>query len=154
MEILVHRAWKRPEYCIGNMYIDGEWMCNVLEDTDRGLDDSMQEWMIRNKKIPTKTAIPTGRYEVDMDTISPAFSKYQFYKDVCKGKLPRLKNVKGFDGILIHCGTSHSNSSGCVLVGLNKKKGELTDSKEIFKKIYSTMKSAHDKGEKIYITIE
>lgn len=134
--------------------INGVVVCNTLEDVDRGLDDDMPDWMIKNKKIPNVTAIPTGRYLIDMDTVSPRFSKYPFYMEVCKGKLPRLKNVKGYDGILIHCGVDHSNSSGCILVGLNKQVGKLTDSKETFKKIYKMMKKAHDKGEPIYITIE
>lgn len=154
MEILVHRVWKKDCYTVGRMSIDGILICNTMEDIDRGLDDGMQDWMIRNKKIPNVTAIPTGRYKVDMDTVSPKFSKYPFYMEVCQGKLPRLKNVKGFDGILIHCGVDHSNSSGCILVGMNKQKGKLTDSKETFKTVYALMKEAHDRGETIYITIE
>lgn len=154
MEVLVHRKWKKTSYTIGRLLINGVVVCNTLEDVDRGLDEDMPDWMIRNKKIPNVTAIPTGRYLIDMDTVSPRFSKYPFYMEVCKGKLPRLKNVKGYDGILIHCGVDHSNSSGCILVGLNKEVGKLTDSKETFKKIYKMMKKAHDKGEPIYITIE
>lgn len=154
MEILIYRKWKREDYCVGRMSIDGETICNTMEDTDRGLDDGMQDWQIRNKKIPNVTAIPTGRYKVDMDTVSPKFSKYPFYMEVCQGKLPRLKNVKGFEGILLHCGTDHSNSSGCILLGLNKVRGKLTDTKETFKKVYAMMKEAHNKGETIYITIE
>jgi hypothetical protein len=154
MEILVYRKWKKPDYTVGRMSIDGTLICNTMEDVDRGLDDGMQDWMIRIKKIPNVTAIPTGRYKVDMDTVSPKFSKYPFYMEVCKGKLPRIKNVKGFDGILIHCGVDHSNSSGCILVGMNKQKGKLTDSKETFKTVYALMKEAHDRGETIYITIE
>lgn len=154
MEILVYRKWKKPDYTVGRMSIDGEIICNTMEDTDRGLDDGMQDWQIRNKKIPNVTAIPTGRYKIDMDTISPKFSKYPFYMEVCQGKLPRLKNVKGFEGILLHCGADHSNSSGCILLGLNKVRGKLTDTKETFKKVYAMMKEAHNKGETIYITIE
>ena len=154
MEIVVYRRYKKAEYCIGDMLIDGKWVANVLEDTDRGLDDKMKEWQIRNKKIPTRTDIPTGKYEVDMSTVSPRFSQKQFYKDVCQGKVPRLKNVKGFSGILIHVGNEHSHSDGCLLCGLNKVRGGLTDSKETFKKVYALMKEAHDRGETIYITIE
>lgn len=154
MEILVHRIWKKENYCVGRMSIDGTLICNTMEDIDRGLDQGMPDWMIKNKKIPNVTAIPTGRYVVDMDTVSPKFSKYPFYMEVCQGKLPRIKNVKGFTGILIHCGVDHSNSSGCILVGLNTIKGKLTDSKETFKKVYALMKEAHDNGEVIHITIE
>lgn len=154
MEVLVYRKYKKPDYTVGRMSIDGTFICNTMEDVDRGLDDGMQDWMIRNKKIPNVTAIPTGRYKIDMDTVSPKFSKYPFYMEVCQGKLPRIKNVRGFDGILIHCGVDHSNSSGCILVGMNTQVGKLTNSKETFKKIYALMKEAHDKGETIYITIE
>jgi hypothetical protein len=154
MEVLVYRKYKKPDYCVGRMSIDGTFICNTMEDVDRGLDDGMQDWMIKNKKIPNVTAIPTGRYKIDMDTVSPKFSKYPFYMEVCQGKLPRIKNVRGFDGILIHCGVDHSNSSGCILVGMNTIKGKLTNSKETFKKIYALMKEAHDNGETIYITIE
>lgn len=154
MEVLVYRKYKKPDYTVGRMSIDGTFICNTMEDVDRGLDDGMQDWMIRNKKIPNVTAIPTGRYKIDMDTVSSKFSKYPFYMEVCQGKLPRIKNVRGFDGILIHCGVDHSNSSGCILVGMNTKVGKLTDSKETFKKIYALMKEAHDNGETIYITIE
>lgn len=154
MEILVYRKWKKPDYTVGRLSVDGVFMANTMEDIDRGLDDGMQDWQIRNKKIPNVTAIPTGRYKVDMDTVSQKFSKYPFYMEVCQGKLPRIKNVKGFEGVLLHCGSDHSNSSGCILLGLNKQKGKLTDSKETFKKVYALMKEAHDRGEIIYITIE
>lgn len=154
MEILVYRKWKKPDYTVGRLSVDGVFMANTMEDIDRGLDDGMQDWMIRNKKIPNRTAIPTGRYEVDMSTTSPRFSQKPFYMEVCQGKVPRIKNVKGFDGILLHCGTDETHSSGCLLLGLNKIKGKLTDSKETFKKVYALMKEAHDRGETIYITIE
>lgn len=154
MEIIVYRKWKREDYTVGRMSIDGTLICNTMEDVDRGLDDGMQDWMIRNKKIPNVTAIPTGRYKIDMDTVSPKFSKYPFYMEVCQGKLPRIMNVRGFEGILLHCGVDHSNSSGCILLGLNKVRGKLTDTKETFKKVYALMKEAHDRGEAIYITIE
>ena len=156
MEILVYRKYKKADYTIGNISIDGEWICNSLEDADRGLHDGMEEWMIRNKKIPTKTAVPTGRYEVLMDIVSPKFSKKDFYKEVCGGKLPRLKDVKGFDGILIHVADGPRGADlleGCIGVGRNTIKGGLTDGKETFKKIYSMMKEAHDRGEKIFVNI-
>lgn len=154
MEIIVDRKWKKADYTIGRLIIDDEIICNTLEDADRGLSDDMPEWMIKNKKIPTRTAVPSGRYRVTLDTVSPRFSTYAFYKEVCKGKLPRILDVKGFDGILIHCGSDHSHTDGCILVGLNKIKGGLTDGKETFKKLYAMMKKAHDKGEEIYITID
>ena len=157
MEILVYRKWPKAGYCIGRMYIDGQLICNSLEDTDRGLSDAMDERTIRNRKIYGKTAIPRGRYIIDMEMVSPKFSKKEFYMDVCQGKLPRIKNVKGFQGILLHVADGPKGADlleGCIGIGLNKKVGQLCDGKETFKKVYALMKEAHDRGEIIYITIE
>ena len=153
MEILLNRRYKKENYTIGLLSIDGEWICNTLEDADRGLEDEMELWMIKNKKIPNRTAIPTGRYEIDMSTVSPRFSQKAFYMQVCQGKVPRILNVKGYDGVLIHCGNEHTHTSGCIIVGKNTQVGKVTESQETFKKIYDLMKKAHDKGEKIYLTI-
>lgn len=157
MEVLVYRKWPKAGYCIGRMYIDGQLICNSLEDEDRGLSDAMDERTIRNRKIFGKTAIPRGRYKIDMETVSPKFSKKEFYMDVCQGKLPRIRGVKGFEGILIHVADGPKGADlleGCIGIGLNKVVGQLCDGKETFKKVYALMKEAHDRGETIYITIE
>ena len=69
------RIYNCPTYCIGKLYINGEWQCDVVEDTDRGLDDSMSVAEIRKIKVYSKTAIPTGTYRVTMDVQSPKFSQ-------------------------------------------------------------------------------
>lgn len=139
---------------MSNLYINGKWFCNCLEDADRGLDNSMSEDMIRTLKKPSITAIPRGTYEITLDVVSPKYSKVQFYKDVCNGKVPRLKNVKGFDGILIHAGNTDKDSSGCLLVGQNKVKGQVVNSKETFKQLYKLLQEGKSRGEKIIIKIK
>lgn len=154
MELIIDRKYKKQSYTISNLYIDSKWFCNVLEDADRGLDDSMSEDMIRTLKKPSITAIPRGTYEITLDVVSPKYSKVQFYKDVCNGKVPRLKNVKGFDGILIHAGNTDKDSSGCLLVGQNKVKGQVVNSKETFKQLYNLLQDGKSRGEKIIIKIK
>ena len=153
MELVVDRKWKKQSYTISNLTIDGKWFCNVLEDTDRGLDDSMSITEIRKLKKPSITAIPRGTYEVTLDITSPKFYTKTFYKQVCNGKLRRLLNVKGFEGILIHAGNSSKDSAGCLLVGVNRVKGQVLNSRETFKELYKLLKDKHDKGEKITIKI-
>jgi hypothetical protein len=153
MELTIDRKWKKHSYTISNLYIDGKWFSNALEDADRGLDNSMSEDMIRTLKKPSITAIPRGTYEITLDVVSPKYSKVQFYKDVCNGKVPRLKNVKGFDGILIHAGNTDKDSSGCLLVGQNKVKGQVVNSKETFKQLYKLLQDGKSRGEKITIKI-
>ena len=154
MKLVIDRKYKKQSYTISNLYIDGKWFCNCLEDADRGLDNSMSEDMIRTLKKPSITAIPRGTYEITLDVISSKYSKVQFYKDVCNGKVPRLKNVKGFDGILIHAGNTDKDSSGCLLVGQNKIKGQVVNSKETFKQLYKLLQDGKSRGEKITIKVE
>lgn len=145
MEILVERKWKKPNYTIGIMSIDGKRFCETLEDTDRGLKDSMSMAEIKAIKKPKITAIPTGTYEVTLDVFSSKFGNIPFYKKVCNGKLPRLLNVKGFEGILIHCGNTQLDTSGCLIVGENKVKGKVINSKITFEKLYNILKNSKDK---------
>ena len=148
MEILVERKWKKDNYTIGNLYINGKWFSNTLEDKDRGLKDSMSLTEIKAIKKPKITAIPTGTYEVTLNVVSPKFSKYPFYNSINGGRVPRLLNVKGFDGILIHVmdGPKGANlSEGCIGVGRNLIKGGLLQGKEYYKKLYDILKNSKDK---------
>ena len=153
MEILVERFAKKNSYTVGRLYIDNKLICNTLEDKDRELKSDMSVDEIKHIKVSNETAIPIGRYEVTIDVVSPKFSKYQFYMDTCNGKLPRLLNVPGFDGILIHVGSTAKNTSGCILVGLNTEVGMLTEGKRFFEIIYNRMKEAKSRGESVFITI-
>ena len=148
MEILVERKWKKDNYTIGNLYINGKWFSNTLEDKDRGLKDSMSLTEIKTLNKPRITAIPTGTYEVTLNIVSPKFSKYPFYNSINGGRVPRLLSVKGFEGILIHVmdGPKGANlSEGCIGVGRNLIKGGLLQGKEYYKKLYDILKNSKDK---------
>ena len=153
MEIKVKRLDRKEAYTIGKMYVDGAYVCDTLEDKDRGLTSNMSVAQICGVKIKGETAIPTGRYLVDMKTVSPRFggrAQYQF----CKGRLPRLCNTVGFQGVLIHCGNTVKDTDGCILVGENKAVGQVINSTATFRKLYPILKAADERGEQIWITIE
>lgn len=154
MELIVDRRWKQKTYTIGILYVDGKKFCNTLEDRDRGLKQTDAPTVILSKKIYGETAIPTGTYTVDMNTVSPKYSAVAWYKNLCGGKMPRLQSVPGFSGILIHPGTTALDSYGCLLVGDNLVKGKVLNSRANFSKLYKLMKAANDRGEKITITIK
>ena len=154
MELIVDRKWKKQSYTISNLTIDGKWFCNVLEDADRGLDSSMSIAKIRELKKPSITAIPKGTYEITLDVISPKYCTNSFYKQVCNGKVPRLLNVKGFEGILIHAGNTDKDTAGCLLVGINLERGKVLKSQETFRKLYKMLSEAKLRGEYIQITIK
>lgn len=152
MEITVKRTFKGPNYTIGQLYINNVYECDTLEDPDRGLTDSMTVQEITSKKVYGNTAIPTGTYDIDMNTISPKFKDRSWAK-FCGGKLPRLVNVKGYSGVLIHVGNKPADTLGCILVGDNKVKGQVINSTSTFQQLYLQMLKAHTRGEKITITI-
>lgn len=155
MKITVDRKWKKSTYTIGNLYVDGKLFCNTMEDKDRGLTKSMPLSKIKEVKVADVTAIPTGTYNVRMDTISPKYSLKPWYVKNCHGaKVPRLENVPGYSGVLIHTGNTAKDSSGCILVGKNDVAGMVTNSKNIFLELYKKMYDAHIKGEKITIIIQ
>lgn len=129
MELQVIRHAFKPTYTIGKLYIDGKYFCDTLEDAVR-----------KGPKVMHETAIPAGTYEVILN-MSPRFKKV----------LPRLLNVPGFDGILIHAGNTSKDTSGCILVGQNKEVGKVINSQATMAKLMPILQ-AHK--EKITITVK
>lgn len=154
MKLLIDRKWPKSTYTIGRLYIDGILYCNTLEDADRGLKQSDSLDYIKSRKVAGETAIPKGVYGVAMNVTSPKYAGVTWYWQFCRGKMPRLLNVPGFDGILIHPGSDALSTKGCILCGKNTKVGKLTESKATFQQIYKLMKAAADKGEEITIEIK
>ena len=150
MNVHIKRIYTNTEYTIGHLYVDGVFVCDTLEDTDRGWNSHMSDAWIRNNKVHGKSAIPSGSYALTLDVVSPRFSKKKYYKEFCGGKLPRLLNVTGFDGVLIHIGNTASDTDGCVLCGYNKEKGKVLNSKKAFEKLYRILQGAKNH---IYVNI-
>ena len=139
MILTLDRKYKLPTYTIGKLYIDGEYFCDTLEDKDRGLTDSMFVSEISKIKIKKETAIPTGTYKVTI-TYSNRFKK----------NMPLINDVKGFEGIRIHSGNTNQDTEGCVLVGFNKVKGNVINSRDTYNKLFSVL----SKSNNITITIK
>ena len=121
MKLELKRIAYKEEYTIGKLYIDGIYFCDTLEDK------------VRDKKIKDKTAIPYGTYKVQI-TYSNRFKKM----------MPLLLNVPGFEGIRIHTGNSELDTSGCILVGQNKVKGKLVNSRVIYEMLMVKLNKEKD----------
>ena len=150
MTLQLKRRYKGANYTIGDLYIDGKWFSDTLEDTDRGLTNTMSKDEIAKVKVYGKTAIPTGTYVVDMNTVSPKFGKRSWAKPY-GGKVPRLLDVPGYEGVLIHPGNTAEDTLGCVIVGKNTVKGMVTSSQITFKALMKVLTKTKDE---ITITIE
>jgi len=117
MKIKVIRNTFTENSTIGEMHINDKFFCYTLEDKDRGLDSTQSLLTIKAKKIFGETAIPYGTYDVIFN-LSPKFQK----------KLPRLVNVKGYEGVLIHAGNNKNHSHGCILLGYKKGVDSISES--------------------------
>lgn len=145
--ITVEREPCGQSWMNGKLYIDGVYFCDTIEDRYRGLTSDMPLETILDQKVYGATAIPSGTYKITLDVISPKFSKYPFYQSVCQGKLPRLLDVKGFDGVLIHVADGWKKDkllSGCIGIGDRQKDGSLLNGKEVFKEFYDRIKNHKD----------
>ena len=142
MELKLIRKYRKTDYTIGILYVNNKYFCEILEDTDRGLKDSMSLEEIKKIKIKDQTCIPYGKYQILM-TYSPKYKKI----------MPLVNNVKGFEGIRIHSGNTNKDTSGCLLPGFNKIKGQVINSRETFNKLYSLIQTAINNKENVTIEI-
>jgi hypothetical protein len=117
------------ESTIGELYIDGDFFCYTLEDT------------CRRNKVPGKTAIPAGHYEIIV-TQSVRFNR----------PMPLLLDVPNYEGIRIHTGNTALDTDGCILVGLRQGENVIYDSRKTFDLLFPEIEKRLAKG-KLYISI-
>lgn len=104
MELVLQRRPTVKATTLGALAIDGVKECDTLEDAIRETVKGgvpVSEW-----KIPRRTAIPAGRYRLELVN-SPNFGPDTL----------SLISVPGFSLIRIHSGNDDENTDGCVLVG-------------------------------------
>ena len=132
---------------------DDTYFCDTMEPTWRnlkGVDLKPQEVNAKYsrvsgkvaRKVPGHTAIPEGSYRV-LVTFSPRFNKW----------LPYLQGVPGFEGIRIHVGNEPKDTQGCILVGENKVKGMVVNSRIWLHRLMQRISEAKERDEAIWLTI-
>lgn len=150
MKLRVKSIAQKEAYTVGRLEMlqGGEWVriCDTLEDKVRDLT--------KEAKVAGQTAIPAGVYKVSLDIVSPKYSKVDFYVKNCNGgRVPRLLDVPGFSGILVHAGNTAADTAGCILVGENKIRGQVVNSKNTFLRVHALMREAYLAGDPITIEI-
>lgn len=137
LEFTLHRFQLLPGCTYGRLFLNGDFQCYMLEDTDRRLETG-------GKKIYGVTAIPRGRYEIVIT-----------YSNRFKRKLPLLKNVPQFEGIRIHTGNGPKDTIGCLIPGLNiqPEKEWIANSRAAFDPLYKKIEAALDAGLRVFIEV-
>lgn len=105
MIITVDRFISDNDTTISRVSVDEKFECFGLEDE------------YRRHKLVQETRIPAGTYLIAVRNVGGFHIRYaEQFPDMHKGML-HILNVPGFDFILIHCGNTQSDTSGCLLVG-------------------------------------
>tara|TARA_R110000744_G_scaffold45241_4_gene100488 strand:- start:5240 stop:5731 length:492 start_codon:yes stop_codon:yes gene_type:complete len=113
-----------------------KFMCYTLEDEPR------------EKKVRGETCIPYGLYYLGLKTHGRLHETYKHrFADIHVGMIEIL-NVPNFTDILIHCGNTNEDTSGCLLVGdtqennNTKESGFIGKSTIAYYRIYKTISEA------------
>lgn len=132
MKLELKRFFEGPDYTLGLLYLDGIFECFTLEDKTR----------IPFVKIPGQTAIPEGTYDVTID-MSQRFGRM----------MPHILNVPQFEGIRIHSGNTAKDTEGCILLGQQSEKGDVSKSRLAFTAFYDKLQAAIERKEEVSISI-
>ena len=123
-----------------------KFLCFTLEDE------------FREVKISEETRIPAGTYNITLRTEGGFNQRYndKFGTDFNKGML-WVRDVPGFEYILIHIGNTDDDTAGCLLVGDTQtqnitKNGFIGSSTDAYTRIYPPIADVLVDGEEVTIT--
>jgi len=122
-----------------------KFLCYTLEDERRAL------------KVRGETRVPAGKFNITLRTVGGMTQKYaKRFPGIHKGML-WVRDVPNFEYILIHCGNTDDHSAGCLLLGDSQenniiiKDGFIGKSRNAYKRVYSPIARAIEKGEEVTI---
>jgi len=119
----------------GKLFVDGKLLGQTLEDQDRHLEDG-------GEKIPGDTAIPRGRYKVQLS-----------YSQRFKRIMPEVLDVPGFTGIRIHGGNEKEDTHGCPLLGAVRTQTGVAQCGGVNQRLINLIEAAEIRGEEVYLEI-
>ena len=100
METVIERKHIYEDRTIGGFYDEeGKFRWYTMEDKDRKLEEG-------GVKIPGQTAIPRGRYKLELG-----------WSPKRRGLVPFLRGVPQFTDIQVHVANTPDDVEGCVGVG-------------------------------------
>lgn len=111
----------------------------------------------RETKVAGETRVPAGTYKITLRTVGGFHTKYAAkYGAMHKGML-WVRDVPGFEFILIHTGNTDEHTDGCLLVGNTSQQnvtgdGFIGESGNAYKRIYPKIAAALELGEEVTIT--
>lgn len=148
MELEVLRFSSQDESTLGLLFdvtAGRGFLCYTLEDEFRPV------------KVAGDTRIPAGRYRITLRTVGGHDTRYRAkFPGTHKGML-WIRDVPGFQYILIHIGNRDDDTDGCLLVGDGSlqnltEDGSVPSSRVAYLRIYPPIAAAIERGEETWIT--
>jgi hypothetical protein len=121
------------------------FLCYTLEDQNQV------------SKVNGETRIPEGCYEITLRTVGGKHATYAArYPDMHHGML-WVRNVPGFEYILIHVGNTDDDTEGCLLLGNTASQnvigeGSIGSSRAAYERVYPLIAKRLLAGDRTYIT--
>ena len=108
----------------------------------------------RDQKVKHHTRIPEGIYKLDLRRFGGSHARYQerYGAEWHKGMI-EVKDVPGFTDILIHCGNTEKDTSGCILVGDSLSPGFLGSSRDAYNRIYPRVRDLILGGKEVILEV-
>lgn len=112
-----------------------------------GVLNNSDLWTVQTLELPKVdglpgSAIPAGRYRITI-AFSPHFNR----------PMPLIVGIPNRSEIEIHWGNTHTDTRGCILVGMAREGDSIIQSKEAFANIFSYIEDA-DHMEGCWITVK
>lgn len=120
---------------LGKLFVDGKLLGQTLEDQDRHLEDG-------GEKIHGETAIPRGRYKVQL-----SFSR-RFQRT-----MPEVLDVPEFKGVRIHGGNTEEDTEGCPLLGAVRTQTGVAQCGGVNQRLINLIEAAEIRGEEVYLEV-
>lgn len=130
MIITVERYLSTAEATLSSISVNGDFECWGLEDA------------FHPRKLAGETRIPAGGYAVHERAFGGFYERYKKdrrFRSFHEGML-WIKDVPGFSDILIHCGNTHRDTEGCLLVARERDELSMTlrNSTDAYIRLYKT----------------
>ena len=121
------------------------FLCYTLEDEHR------------DEKVAGETRIPAGEYRITLRRVGRLHKRYAArFPGIHNGML-WVRDVPGFEYILIHCGNTDEHTAGCLLLGDTqennqiKKNGFIGHSTRAYFRVYPYVADALARKEEVTI---
>jgi len=105
METKIIRDAQGKQSTLSQLYINGIFQCYLLEDK------------IREVKIPSQTAIPTGVFELRLNTWRAKNVDYKKAFGKLHEGMIEISGLPNFSFVYIHTGNTIKDTAGCPLCG-------------------------------------